>query len=82
MKLYLCIAVLVFTGCTDGVLGKFKSYGSGAKVRCWSGGMIIYDGQSTGKVSSEANSDGYYFVEKSSGQTLEISADCITKYNK
>ena len=82
MKLYLCIAALIFAGCTDGVIGKLKSYGRGAKVKCWSGGGIIFDGESTGKVLSEANSDGYYFVEKSSGQTVEIAADCIIKYNK
>ena len=82
MKFYLCIAALILTGCTDGVIGKLKSYGSGAKVRCWSGGEIIFDGESTGKVLSEANSDGYYFVEQSSGQTVEIAADCISKYHK
>ena len=82
MKLYLCIAALMFAGCTDGVIGKIKSYGSGAKVRCWSGGVLIYDGGSTGKVLSEKNSDGYYFIDKSSGDMLEIAGDCIIKYSK
>ena len=82
MKSYLLVVLLILSGCTDGVIGKIKSYGSGADIICYSGGKIIYKGESTGKVLSEQSSDGYYFVDKRSGAMMEIAADCVFKYSK
>ena len=82
MKLYLLTALLILSGCTDGLIGKIKSYGNEADIICYSGGKIIYKGESTGKILSEQNSDGYYFVDKKSGTMMEITADCVFKYSK
>ena len=82
MKFYLLTSLLVLCGCTDGVIGKIKSYGKGAGILCYSGGEIIYKGESTGKILSEKNSDGYYFVDKRSGAMMEIAADCVFKYSE
>ena len=80
---YVIIAAAVFSsGCTDAMMGKFKSLGSAARVRCWSGGQLIVDTVSSGKISSEANSNGYYFVERSSGDVIEVDADCVFRYIK
>lgn len=70
-----CLALIV--GCTDGKLGKLTSYGSSRSIECYSGGVLIYKGKSTGKINSEQNSDGYFFVEKGSGKLLEVSGNCI-----
>ncbi len=82
MRFYLLTALLVLCGCTDGVIGKLKSYGKGAHIICYSGGKEIYKGESTGKVLSEQNSDGYYFVDKRTGAMMEIAADCVFKYSE
>ena len=40
---------------------------------------IFYD-ESSGKVLSEANSDGYYFKDSASGQMMEVCGNCVIKY--
>ena len=52
-----------------------------ASVTCYSGGKIIFQGESDGKVFSEPNSDGYIlFDKKNNGKLTEVSGDCIIQY--
>lgn len=51
-----------------------------AKVICYSGGQIIYEGTSQGKVSSEEGSDGYAFTERDTGDLVEVSGTCTVRY--
>lgn len=81
-KLMLVVAVLFIVGCTDAKLARVTSYGSSASIKCYSGGVVIYEGRSTGKVSSEQTSDGYFFMEEGSMRALEVSGDCIIDYKK
>ena len=76
----LIFAALFMTNCTDATVGKFFSMGGSAHVECYSGGLKIYDGYSTGKVKSEENSDGYFFKEKDTGKFKEVSGNCIITY--
>ena len=71
---------LVVSGCTDGLMGKISSYGGSANVKCYSAEKLIYDGNSTGKVSSSSQSDGYYFVDKKDGKLKEVSGNCVITY--
>ena len=75
----LIVVAYLVAGCTDAELGKFKSYGQSSHVMCYSGGKLILDAKSSGKVFSEKTSDGYYFTEASSGDIIEVSADCILR---
>ena len=79
-KITLILAILAIAGCTDATRGKLFSLGSSAEIKCYSGGIVIYDGESTGKVRSEENSDGYYFVDKATGATMEVSGNCVITY--
>lgn len=79
-RIVLLIALLTTLGCTEAQRGKFYALGDSAHVKCYSGGELIYDGYSTGKVSSEDNSDGYYFVDKKDERTKEVSGNCIIDY--
>ena len=82
-KLYIvCVVALIgglssFTACTDAERAKFGGLGSEHSVSCYSGGKLIYEGISTGKVLSEENSDGYYFTDNSSGKLMEVSGNCV-----
>lgn len=76
MKKLLLIAMLLVS-CTDGRISKFKSYGKSRSIVCWSGNTVIYAGKSTGKIQSEANSDGYFFTEKGTGKLMEVSGNCV-----
>ena len=78
----LAVSLLFMSGCTDGKMAKFKALGGSARVTCYSGDRLIYDGYSTGKVSSPENSDGYYFVDKSDKKLKEVSGNCVITYEK
>lgn len=82
-KVFVIGAVAVaslMTGCTDAFMGKIVSLGNKAEVTCYSGGKIIHHSISSGKVKSEANSDGYYFVPEGNSMPVEVSGDCEIKY--
>jgi len=72
---------LLALGCTDATFGKFASLGNSAHVKCYSGGELIYEGNSTGKVISEQSSDGYFFRDQQSGDMMEVSGNCVITYN-
>lgn len=69
-----------FSACTDAQRGKIGALGDNAKVECWSGGQLIYSGVSSGKISSESNSDGYNFVDRTTGKYMEVSGNCVITY--
>ena len=72
--------ILSFVSCTDAQRAKIGGLGNEATVKCWSGGQVIYEGMSTGKVQSEADSDGYFFKDKASGKLMEVSGNCVITY--
>lgn len=53
--------------------------GANALVRCFSGGVLVYESETDGKVLSEMESDGYVFVS-SDGVLTEVSGSCIIEY--
>lgn len=72
------ICGLIFSiGCTDAERSKLYSFGNSHSVKCYSGGVVIYDGIASGKVLSEENSDGYYFKDEKSGRLMEVSGNCV-----
>ena len=87
------IAAILFTGCTDAMFSKISTLGSRAEVKCYSGDTMIFWGQSTGKVSNEENSDGYFarwlvkgvngrWSHANVGDTLaaSVSGNCVIIY--
>lgn len=74
VTILMCLSVL---GCTDAKWKKATALGSSAKVTCYSGGKVIYDGTSTGKVHTEEGSDGWYFEDKATSKLIRVSGDCV-----
>ena len=80
MKQYLIIflCLLCFYSCTDAQKAKVGGFGSEFQIE-----MINCDGSvartwiSSGKVSSEQDSDGYYFMEKETGKLIEVTGRLI-----
>lgn len=62
-------------------MGKLSAYGGSANVRCYSAEKLIYEGDSTGKVTSSSSSDGYYFVDRKDNKLKEVSGNCVITYN-
>ena len=67
------------SSCTSAERSKLGGFGSDHSIKCFSGGTLIYEAVSNGKVLSENSSDGYYFTEKDSGQLMEVSGDCVIR---
>jgi len=54
------VIVICSFGCTDASYGKFAILGNSAEVTCYSGGKVYFHAKSSGKVSNEQNSDGFF----------------------
>ena len=66
---------------TDATRSKIMAFGSGATIKCYSGGVVIYEGKSTGKIKSEEYSDGYYFKDAADKKLKEVSGNCVIAYD-
>lgn len=71
------IASLIILACTDAKRAKFGGLGNEFKIEVYSGGIKVKEYISTGKISTEKDSDGYYFLEKSTGKLIEVAGDII-----
>lgn len=58
--LILALMGLCSFGCTDAERGKYAVLGNSSEVTCYSGGKTYFHARSTGKVSNEKNSDGFF----------------------
>ncbi|QQG35267.1 MAG: hypothetical protein HYS17_06800 [Micavibrio aeruginosavorus] len=70
----------VLSGCSDASRAAFNNLGEPAKVKVYSGGKLIYEGVSTGKIKNEENSNGYYFNDKciqGDNKLVEVSGDVV-----
>ena len=71
----------ITTSCTDSKREKLFNYGNEFKIEMYSGGKLVRTWISTGKVSSEAQSDGYYFKDKATGKLVEVAGDIVITNN-
>jgi hypothetical protein len=73
------IAGIALSACTDAKMKQITAIGSKAHVKCWSGGTVILDTWSTGKVATEEGSDGWYFEDQNTGKLIRTNADCVVE---
>ena len=78
-KILIGLFFLCLIGCTDAARKNLTTLGSPATVTCYSGGKVIYDGVSTGKVVTESQSDGWRFVDSATNKLIRVSGDCVIK---
>lgn len=80
MRKLIIVAALcvVASGCTDATRASFGALGSEGTITCFSGGQIVFDSRSTGKII-QGKDGGLMFKEKSSGKYIRAYADCIVK---
>lgn len=74
-KVLLVLFTLGFIGCTDAEIGLVRSIGDSAKVICYSGGKVVFEDSSTGKVLG-LEAGGWAFVSKNHGY-VQTFADCF-----
>lgn len=76
---FVLFGTAVLAGCTDAGRKQITTMGSAAEISCYSGGQVIFQGRSTGKVLTEEHSDGWYFEDAASGKLIRVSGDCVIK---
>ena len=77
------VAAILIAGssaCTDTQQAHFSALGSSARITCYSGGHLVLDDFSTGKVSNASGSDGYEFKSDTTGRLEQASGDCQIDY--
>ena len=77
------VLVLTTASCTDAEMSKLGGFGNSFKVELLNcDGAVNRQWVSSGKVLSEANSDGYYFKDSKSKTLIEVTGTIIiTKLN-
>lgn len=73
----LLAAVLFLSACTNAECAQYTSVGSPGHIVCFSGGQRFYEGDSSGKISTETSSDGWYFEEAKTRKLIRVSGDCL-----
>lgn len=71
------ICALVLGGCTDAGMKQYTTIGSPGHIKCYSGTLLIYEGDSTGKISTEHQSDGWYFEDAATHKLVRVSGACV-----
>ena len=71
------LATLALTACTDAEVARFSALGDRGTISCYSGGTLIYSGTSTGKISAEEGSDGWFLKDAKTGNLVRVSGDCV-----
>lgn len=78
LKTVVVLGILSTTSCTDASLAKIGGYGDEFKVEMLNcDGSVARSWISSGKVQSEANSDGYYFNDKQTGKLIEVTGRLV-----
>lgn len=67
---------LALTACTDAQLSSFEALGESSVIKCYSGGQVIFEDQSTGKVQ-QLDGDGITYKSAKSNTYVRAYADCI-----
>ena len=65
--------------CSDTELAQFEAIGEPGHITCYSGGGIIFEGDSTGKIATEEGSDGWKFMDAASERLVRVSGDCVIR---
>lgn len=73
----LSIVLTALAACTDAELAQMSALGNEGHIRCFSGGKLIYEADSTGKIATEDKSDGWYLKDKRTGLLVRVSGDCV-----
>lgn len=77
------ITVLIVLGSSaikifkDSSVAQLRAMGSPHRVTCYAGTAVIYQGESTGNVSSEGSSDGWFWKDTKTGKLVEASGTCL-----
>ena len=79
MNTYLIVMCAILVGCTDAEYKQYSTLGNVGTITCWSGGVMIYTGNSSGKIATEISSDGWFFEDSQTHELIRVSGDCLIR---
>lgn len=75
--LTLIVSSVMIIGCKNSTFAQLRSLGTKHRVTLYSGGVAVGTWISTGNVSNQKSSDGYYFEDEATKKLIEISGTTI-----
>lgn len=79
-KIILAAALVALAGCTNTQRAHFGALGANGHIVCSSGGKVILDDFSDGKIHNADGSDGYEFMSSTTGRLTQSNGDCVIDY--
>ena len=74
----LSILTVTLWGCSDASYQReWKSLGQKHKIQLWSGGTLVREWTSTGRVRSVGAEDGWCFVDKETDKLVIVTGDLV-----
>lgn len=64
-------------GCTDTQRARIGAIGDPAHVTCYSGGQVIFEDDSTGRVEASESGGGLFFNSAKTDKLIRTYADCV-----
>jgi len=77
MRYLLVVLIGILVGCTDAKRASIGALGQSGSIKCYSGGKLVLDTTSTGRIATTSNSDGWEFKDAKTGKFVRVSCDCI-----
>lgn len=74
-KLVILCLVVSISACSDAEKSAMSAWGQKHRVKMYSGGQVVGEWTSTGKIVNETDSDGYYFKDDQTGKIVTVSGD-------
>lgn len=74
------VSIMLFTavvGCKDATRAQWNSLGTRHRITVYSGGKAVATFISTGNVSNQDRSDGYYFEDEATHKLVEVSGTIV-----
>lgn len=78
--LLVAVAVAAIAGCTNTQVAHWQALGSNGHIVCSSGGHVILDDYSDGKIHNADGSDGYEFMSSETHRLTQSNGDCVIDY--
>ena len=69
---------ICLVGCRADI-AQLTAYGSDHKISVYSGGVLVKEYHSVGKVFTEEGSDGWYFMDKSSNKLVRVAGTVVVE---
>ena len=71
--IFIIVAAIALSGCKDATQAQFSGLGKPHIIKQFSGGVIVGEWESTGSISNETKSDGWYFEDAKTRKLVELT---------